>query len=277
MPLQTVTSSANNFVSPFIAVLDASGSATLTQVALAQKVVSIAGIDETFAVSLSDAEAIALLNAFTISGAGADLAVAVTDALVSPLTSAINEARASNMSIAAWLNSKLNEDLVVHILSTLKVSVDVSSSVVVDAASGANNMKTGLAASSDVAESLYLQIPQATLNLYKEATAPFNPTVGALPVKKGDVLNFVFDVAAFTITAAVTSSTSNASNAGPSNANPNNVVDGAPGATDSAPSAPYEFDSQTLEYSNTPYRVCVAITLGAGSGAFTGLKAFSSI
>jgi hypothetical protein len=274
MPLQTVTSSANNFVSPFIAVLDASGSATLTEVALAQKVVSIAGIDQTFAVSLTEAQAIALLNAFTISGAGADLAVAVTDALVSPLTSAIDEARAEDKSIAAWLNSKLTEDLMVHILSTLKVSVDVSSSVVIDAASGATNMKAGLAASSDVAESLYLQIPQTTLNLYKEANAPYNPTTGALPVQKGDVLNFVFDVAAFTITAAVTSSTSNASSAAPNPGNPNSVAGGAPGATDSAPVAPYAFDNQSLSYSNTPYRVCVAITLGAGSGAFTGLKAF---
>jgi len=274
MALQTVTTSAHNFVSPFIAVLDASGSATLTQVALAKKTVSIAGIDETFGVSLTEADATTLLNAFTVSGAGADLAVAVTDALVSPLTSAIQNATADDKSIAAWLNSKLTQDLVVHILSTLKVSVDVSSNVTVDAAAGASSMKAGLSASSDVAESLYLQIPQTTLNLYKEVNSPYNPTTGALPLQKGDVLNFVFDVAAFTITAAVTSSTSNASNAGPSTGNPNSVSGGAPGATDSAPEAPYAFDSQTLEYSNTPYRVCVAITLGAGSGAFTGLKAF---
>ena len=263
----TVATGVSNFVVPFIAALDASGTATLTQVALAKHTVSIGGIDQTFSVTLNDSDAIALLQGFDVSGAGATLSVNAGAGLVTPLTAAINAALSGTNTIPRWLNSQLSDALVVDILSTLKVSVDVSSNVTIDAAGGASNMQAGLV--GDVAEALYLQIPQTTLNMYKSATAPYNPTTSALPLKGGDVLNFVFDVAALSIDAVVTSTTSNASSAGASDNNTQGL--GVPTDTNTTPNAPYEFDSESLSYTAAAKRVCVAVTLGSGGAAFSNL------
>jgi len=264
----TVSTGASSFVVPFIAALDASGTATLTEVALAKHTVTIGGIDQTFSVTLSTGEAETLLNGFTVADAGETLSVNAIAALVAPLTAAINAAVSGSKTIPAWLNSQLSDALVVDILSTLKVSVDVSSNVTIDAAGGATNMQAGL--TGDVAEALYLQIPQSTLNMYKSATAPYYPTTSALPLKAGDVLNFVFDVGALNINAVVTSSTSNASNAGVSSNNTQGL--GGPTGTNTEPDAPYAFDSQSLSYTAAAKRVCVAVTLGAGGAAFDNLK-----
>lgn len=265
----TVSTGDSSFVVPFIAALDASGTATLTQVALAKHTVTIGGIDQTFSVTLSEADATTLLNGFTVADAGETLSVNAGAGLVAPLTAAINSALSGSNTIPAWLNSQLSNALVVDILSTLKVSVEVFSNVTIDAAGGASNMQAGLV--GDVAEALYLQIPQSTLNMYKSSTTPYHPTTSALPLKAGDVLNFVFDVGALNINAVVTSSTRNASNAGVSSNNTQGL--GVPTGTNTTPNAPYEFDSESLSYTAAAKRVCVAVTLGAGGAAFANLKA----
>ena len=281
-------STAGNYVAPYIAVLDASGTANLAELALSQQVVTITGVQQTFVATLSNDDAITLLNSFTVTGGvtnglgdgNTTLAITLDTPIKAVLASAIADAlNGSDKAVPAWLNDQLSARLTAHILSTLGLSVTATSSVTVDAAGAADNMKTGLAADSDILEALYLQIDQDTLSMY-EAGATNSiigraPTTSALPMKKGDSITFVFDTTAFSVDAGITKATSNASDAAPA------ATAGAGGAGASmapgndATVPPYSYEgTSTLTYFEDSYRVAFRVVLGTGSGAFS-LKAWS--
>ena len=286
----TVTSAANNYVAPYIAVLDASGTANLTELALSQQVVTITGVQQTFEATLEETDAITLLNSFTVTGGvkpglgdgTTDLAITLDDTIKPVLASAIADAlNSSNKAVPAWLNEQLSARLTAHILSTLGLSVTATSSVTVDVSGAATNMKNGLAANSNILEALYLQIDQDTLNLY-EAGATNSiigvvPTTSALPMKKGDSITFVFDTTAFSVNAGITKTTSNASEAAPA------ATTGAPGGDpatmapgNDATVPPYSYEgTSALTYFEDSYRVAFRVVLGTGTGAFEGLNDWS--
>jgi len=289
----SVSSSAGNYVAPYIAVLDASGTANLTELALTQQVVTIAGVQQTFEAVLTNTDAVKLLNSFTVTGGVNDglgdgsttLAIALTETtdfqtvLASAIAAAVN-GNETPKAVPAWLNDRLSARLTAHILSTLGLSVTATSSVTVDAAGAAANMKSGLGADSDILEALYLQIDQPTLNIYSAGATDtiigVVPVTSALPMKAGDAITFVFDTTAFSVYAGITKATSNASGAAP--AATTGATGGAPATMtpgDAATVPPYSYDpTSTLTYFEDSYRVAFRVVLGTAGTAFT-LKAWS--
>jgi hypothetical protein len=276
--VSSVTSSANYYVAPYVAALDTSGTAVLSAVQLNQLAVTIANIQRTFKITLTNMQTAAFLNAFTVSKNGANLTVAldetafvaVFDDIIEGALDDAAEAVAAQPAnglkgrlakpaskVADWLSHGLKNTLVDYILRTLKVSAEVSAApVTVNADSAAStDMYDGLAASSDVLEAIYLQISQPTLELYRENNIP---TTNALPLQGGDKMVFVFDTAPLTVTTTVQQSQTNASGA----------TVGAGGEATSAP-IPNKYAQAangTIVMTDT-YRVAFEVTM-FGSGAF---------
>lgn len=245
----TVTSADGYYVAPYIAALDTSGTAVLTAVQLSQLSVAIADIQRTFKVKLTGDQTAAFLNAFTVSKNGAALTVAldkeafkgvfdvVIDTALDEDAPAVPANPAAGLKgrlakppavVKDWLSHGLKNTLVDYILRTLKVSAEVTEApVTVNAGSAASqSMADGIALSSDVLEAIYLQVTQATLELYR---ADNIPTTNALPLKSGDKMTFVFDTAPLNIYTTVSQTQSNASSA---------AVNAAGGQAANAPLAP---------------------------------------
>jgi len=284
IPASVVSDAATNYyVAPFIATLDTSGSAVLTAEQLQAVAVTIANIQRTFKLSLDATQTALLLNAFTVSKSGTALTVelnktafeAVMDTVIAEaadeLSAEITADPANGVkgrlakpagNVAAWLSHGLKNTIVDYILRTLKVSAVVSSApVTVNAASAASkSMSDGLAASSNVLESIYLQVKQETLGLYK---ADNIPTTNALPLKGGDKLVFVFDTAPLTITASVTESQVSSgatSGGGGASVSAAGLVPKAPGTVDPVTGKYTQGPSGTIVMTDT-YRVAFELTM----------------
>lgn len=254
------TTGSKHYVVPFVASMDASGAATFEYVQ--QETVSIAGIKYFFDRTINEVSSINTLNCFTVSGNGpADgFNVTLSDpaAMHSLLMSIINGNAIRGGSntlrqqliadLHAGLQAAIGADALVNTVENLDVNdVDVT----IDSSGGASNMIAGLTdAKCDL---IYTQIPKAALNLYMDASE--NQTTSALPLQKGDVLTFVFDV--------------NVSDVEPVKSQVNT---GETGAANGGGNVSGEYTS-TLHYDLPSVRIAIDLKLSGESGAYTGLKA----
>jgi hypothetical protein len=290
----------DRIVCPFIAQTTMTIDASAAEVALAQQTVTIKGIKRAFDVHLTPEQSYKLLNSFCVSGGMSpyltepssgtvpfnplrdgsnDMVVTLDDPVVfsQVLVSAINNARdGSDNSLNAWLNTKLTETIYATIARTLGVSVNVSSTVTANVEAGVLDLSSGLGENSGAADArcgtLYLQIPQETINLYT-VDGSGQPTTAALPLKKGDTLVFVFDIDSPTSfdVSNVTKSTVNSGSArqtGADNDNDDaNNDHGAPAeVTSSATGVPYEWNSLNVTYTGTVQRVSFAVRMAGTDG-----------
>jgi hypothetical protein len=150
------------------------------------------------------------------------------------------------------------------------VSID-SIAVELDASGGSENMWADLSNNPSEVEDIFVQIPEATLALYTDGSAAGNTdnlTTAALPLKHGDSLTFVFDVAA---ESPVFSYSTNV-------ANINMGADAGIGSgvsinpTNSGAGGDYAA-SLSLSYTAPARRLAFRMYVSPGSGAVTGLKA----
>jgi len=223
--IETVVDSnnGNRLVCPVISSMNMTESATAETSTLEEKKVVISGIDEIFQYTTTASDAAALLNAFDVSGYGDLLTVSMdvngADAFKTLLKRAINfgtieVSDASGHAVGTdtaidFLNDGLKNDLqtlignyfnamnvagAATLVNTVKYKITGFSqqTVVLDASGGAAQMWSDLSNNSDDLLNIYLQIPQATLNSYKDGSD--NPTTAALPLNNNDSLTFVFDV-----------------------------------------------------------------------------------
>ena len=204
-----------------ITTLDASGAATHNYVQ--QDVVSIAGIDYQFDISLNLAQSCTLLNCFDISGNGpndgfkvelaANMGAGVTGeaALANIIADALDaQAGGTWASVAKGGSTAGDTDSTVSMLQKdlWQGLVDVIRSnglintvedvllrnevgVTIQASAAAAACAAELAGSQEHRNILFTQLPNSNFMLYKDLSE--NTTTGALPMKDGDVLTFVFD------------------------------------------------------------------------------------
>lgn len=294
---------ANYYVCPYLAEMEMTPTASATTVALAQETVNIAGIDQKFAHTLSEPNTKKLLEAFFVSGgkqnptnssaqdiaddpSGNSLVVDLSNSthfrevIEAAIAAAVNSA-ATPVGVAAWLNSQLTQVLSAEIVKTLGVNIRVSSSVTVNAPGAALNLSNGLTyGDSDIGkarcETIYLQIKQATLELYADASG--EPSTNALPLAGGDTLVFVFDIAK-PAQVDVTSRGEEVINSAGSLTTINGSVGSGVPNSDAAPtlsaatgSGPYNWDSLTLNFNGPVQRVSFELTMH-GSGKIESLRA----
>lgn len=275
-------------------------SSSVTKVALAEEQVSIPGIDQTFAIHLDLENTQALLNSFKVSGgrdlpvdvnatggysdpSGNTLVVELDDAAAfeGVMTKTINEAiNGSSVLSKDWISSQLTSTLSAVILKTLGVALNVTSEVVLGVSGAASNMSAGLAdATASVGkarcETMYLQIAQATLDKYRDASG--NPSTAALPLASGDKLVFVFDVPAPTNVDVDTqySSVVNSEGALPAGNSNNSGVAGndGPAVVTKNNAPPFAWDSINLKYNGPTQRIAFEIQMdGTDNSAISGLR-----
>jgi len=300
--MSTAETANNYYVCPFLAEMEMAIDAAATTVALAKEKVNIGGIDQMFATQLDAANSAKLLNSFTVSGgkqnpSGIDATGGYTDpsgntlfvelsnvadfkdVIEAAIVAAANSA-ATPLHVADWLNSQLTESLTANILKTLGVNIRVSSSVTVDETVASANLAAGLTAAADLGEArcetMYLQIKQATLDLYRDASG--NPSTAALPLAAGDKLVFVFDVAAPTEYDVTNKSeeviNSDGADTTALETGGSGVVgsDPAPTITKESGAGPYNWDSISVKYNGPVQRVSFEIQMAGASGVLADLK-----
>jgi len=213
MPQPTVSTiqtenAGSRIVARPVADLDASGSAALTTL---QQVSVTVAYDDAYTVTLGEADARKLANAFTLDGSGADFSCTLTskpdfeDVLARNMASAVcNEWTSTNSTITsvgkdlktalydemAGSFKKIFEDALPNILES---DWELTNGVAYEA--GAAAMATAINATE--AEILAQQFPESNYVLYqKGGSGPDkeDPVTKALPVKGGDSLVFVFNV-----------------------------------------------------------------------------------
>ena len=209
-----------------ITILDASGDAHHKYVQ--QDVVSIAGIDYQFDISLNLAQSCALLNCFDVSGNGptdgfkvelaADSGEGVSGqaALAAIIADALNGAAATGTA-GSWAGiakggstagdtdstvTMLQKDLWQGLVDVIRSNGLINTvedvllrnevGVSIKAAEAAAACALELAGSPEHRNILFTQLPNSNFMLYS-VDASENTTTGALPMKDGDVLTFVFD------------------------------------------------------------------------------------
>jgi hypothetical protein len=307
--MSVASNHSNLIVCPYIAQTTMAFASDVANVVLAQQTVTITGIAREFDVQLTEADSYKLLNSFCVSGGMSpypgsknsqppvnplgdgsnNLAVTLDNpvAFSQVLVSAINNARDNaGHSLNAWLKSKLTETIYATIARTLGVKVDVSSTVTANVEAGVLDLSSGLGygtARDARCGTLYLQIPQATINLYT-ADGSGQPTTAALPLKHGDTLVFVFDIDS-PKTINLSNSTQTTVNSGaalPTGADHDNVDadnNHGPAAVvdSSAPNTPYAWNSLTITYVGTVQRVSFAVKLaGTGTDGAFGVSAHAA-
>jgi hypothetical protein len=204
-----------------ITTLDASGDAHHEYVQ--QDKVTITGIDYEFDISLNLTQSCALLNCFDVSGNGpndgfavqlaAEAAAGQTGAVV--LAAIIADAldaqaggswasRAKGGSTAGDMDttvSMLQKDLWQGLVDVIRSDGLINTvedvlrrnevGVSIDAAKAGADCAAELAGSQGHRNILFTQLPNSNFMLYKDLSE--NTTTGALPMKDGDILTFVFD------------------------------------------------------------------------------------
>jgi len=204
-----VESAAATIVARPVAHIDASGEAAL--VTLQEVNVSVA-YDDLYEQALSAADSTKLANAFAVSGNGASFTVSISSA------SDFEDVLARNMALAICTEYNSNKDISgsdagVGVGLNLKDTIyngmlnqfkqvftdslpnllesDWALSNSVGYAAGAADMESKLNAQE--CEILAQQLPESNYVLYMDASE--NTTTTALPLKDGDSIIFVFDVA----------------------------------------------------------------------------------
>ena len=208
-------STDRGLIVPFVADLyvDASGTVgTLQEVA-----VTMTGIDQIFNVTLSAADSVKILNSFEIAdtdnGAEAGVSVGMKNeanfeaGLIAALDGTTVSTSAGGASLYDYLKAESRKDTV-DILSydslanLLEASDLLTYDIAIDASGGASNMYAAMdGGSAAYRQAIFKQIPQANVESY---ITPSNGTIknledlgglAFLPLKKGDKMTFVFDVA----------------------------------------------------------------------------------
>lgn len=223
-PIYTVqTGETAGVVVPFVANLYADASGTVGT--LQQVTVSMSGIDEVFNVTVAEADAVKILNAFTITDISAgykesalaevkvDMKAAGEANFIAGLAAAVadNASRATSLGVSgeslyAWLKRESRKDTVDLLsydsLSNLLEASDLLTyDIAVDASGASSNMYDAMnAGSAAYRKAIFAQIAKANIDAY---AAPSDGSVqnseaatglGFLPLLKGDKLTFVFDV-----------------------------------------------------------------------------------
>jgi hypothetical protein len=275
MSSTSATTAAKRFIAPFVAAMDASGAAAFDYVQ--QETVSIAGIQYEFDRTLLEPGSANLLNCFTVSGngpSGEGFQVTVSDAAalhaiiksvihgngesadaLSSLRSANNKTPTQQFiaDLHAGLTAAIGDDDLINTVENLDVTdVDVT----IDASGGASNMIDGLTDAR--CNLIYTQIPKETLNVYMDASE--NQVTSALPLQKGDVLTFVFDV--------------NLSDVVPVKSYLNTGADATALSDPLSGTAVFEKYTSSLHYDLPSTRIAINVRMTADeSGAIEGLKA----
>jgi hypothetical protein len=289
-----------------VAALDASGEASL--VTLEQVTVSVS-YDDLYSVTLSDADAIKLLNSFTLDGSGTSFACTLDNSadFQEVLTRAMSDAAGvsytnTNASIDVVGNT-LSQNLMAEILATFKSIYedtipnvlqsdwDISNNVAY--AAGAQDMADKLV--PEEAELLAQQLPESNYIEYMDASE--NTTTHALPLKRGDKLVFVFylrEAAVARVDKKTPGSTVEAplaaGVAATAAAPPTNATAGTSGGSTVTPAAsaaaagqsevgtgPYGDSTQTVTYASNTRTVAFELVMSSGTAPFdvgaSGLKA----
>ena len=219
--MSTITTNAatNLFVSPFIAALTATANKTVDFEIIQVETVSIADINETFSVTLSDADAVKILNAFSVADPDlsdgtdatanaevgftntADFRSAVQGALVDSLSDTSVDISgylfgAGVGDVDARLNAEIKSaffrDSFPNILATFSRNALTLS---VDNSGAANNMGEAIAnGSEDVRRYFLTQLPTGRVSAYQlDGSADVVENLSFLPLLKGDKLVMVWN------------------------------------------------------------------------------------
>jgi hypothetical protein len=219
----------SELVVPFVAAMyaDASGQMGVLQ----RQNVTITGIDDVFDVSCTVAQAVGLLNAFSVRdmdqtglyGLSAEIAVGFTDAsnsfsnalaeIVAFADTSANAMDASSTGLHAYLTNETHADLLAALahdaLANMLEASDLTVEIALDASSGGLNMATELAGNGSCPsgnavqyrKAIFAQIPEYTIHQYLKVSDGSNNTgfedvsnINFMPLLTGDVLTFVFDV-----------------------------------------------------------------------------------
>jgi len=289
-----------------VAALDASGQASL--VTLEQVTVSVS-YDDLYRVTLSDADAIKLLNSFTLDGSGTSFACTLDNSadFQEVLTSAMRDAAAVSFTNTNASNNSvgntLSQNLMAEILATFKSIYedtipnvlqsdwDISNNVAY--AAGALDMANKLV--PEEAELLAQQLPESNYIEYMDASE--NTTTHALPLKRGDKLVFVFYLreeavarvdkktpgstveaalaAGVAATAAAPPTAATAGTSGGSTVTP--AVSAAAAGQSEVGAGPYGNSMQAVTYASNTRTVAFELVMSSGSAPFdvgaSGLKA----
>lgn len=279
-----------------VAALDASGQASL--VTLEQVTVSVS-YEDLYRVTLSDADAIKLLNSFTLDGSGTSFACILDNSadFQEVLTRAMSTASGvsftnSNASLDVAGNT-LSKNLMAEILNTFKSIYedtipnvlqsdwDISNNVAY--AAGAADMADKLV--PEEAELLAQQLPESNYSAYMDASE--NTTTHALPLKKGDKLVFVFYLREAAVARVDKKTPGSTVEATPTAVGVANGPSGGSTTTPAAPAAeagesavgtgPYGDSTQAVTYASNTRTVAFELVLSSGGTNFAvgagGLKA----
>jgi hypothetical protein len=286
MPSPAVSDSdAGVYVSPVTASLSTTSSATYHLVVTGATGTTSQELpyDEIFELTISDTDAVAILNQFTVagvqlnhpsSGYNPSSTCASTPAGAAVLKTILETAvsvgsKTPQQYLLDQLNSVINGALTSSQLSYNSVAVasnianfpTIDLAVSIDQTTGAivldtTNASTDVANTALASDTLIDQVPYSTLVLYEDNANGINTS--ALPLKKGDFL--VFGVV--TAPADITLTPTAAKFASGSGAGDDNI--GILGAGFTADHVADKIESRTLAFK---------VQLGSGGGAFTGLKA----
>lgn len=291
----TYTSAAQDYLAPFIASLNADASGTVGVLETQQ--VSITGIDDLFTVSLSNADAAKILNAFKVtdtdgpSGKFANIAVSMDasgeknfhDALAGVLDACGNLVDAASKSLYTWLKGEARADTVTLLsydtLANMLEASDLNTfDIAIDASGGASDLYNKMKAdgAADRRAALFRQIAKSEIESYLvpsngvSASMEKVNTLRFLPLKKSSKLTFVFDCTVGDYSSSPAAPTSGAKVTAASSASVSNAVN----ATGAVPASiitvanngqiagPLSFSTPTRR------RVAVTLVMGSGSGTF---------
>ena len=201
----TTLGAYSKIVAPFISAMDASTNSTeVNAYADRQQTVTITGISHEFSYSITDPEDCQdFLNLFTVSLADAsanntvsfaDVGNAGRDLLKTMMQYATD---ASENDLKTWLESQAGQSIKEYILQTLGWSTsDLSGNVNIGFEAGAQSIVNNLADNAPACATMYMQLPQLTLELYMDVSdnGRLAPSTTALPLLAGDVITFVVDL-----------------------------------------------------------------------------------
>lgn len=288
----SVSTEVGKYVSPILANLSATASKTVNYEVLQSETVTVADISETFRVTISDASAAAILNAFhvyerdasdgTDASANVDVSFSNTaefrEAVQQALIAAVSDAGddisgymfgAGTGDVNARLNTEIKRafmnDNFPNLLATfynnpLELSVDYSGA--------ANNMGTNIADSlnDEPRRYFFTQLPTSNVREYQVDANQTDITneLDFLPLLKGDKLVLVWN-------ATVSLSASKATTE-PAQPTQNSTGSGA-----EAPASASASNRADLNYIGVSYaaldsvhrRIAVEITMGTGGSAWS--------
>jgi hypothetical protein len=308
-PAYSVETGTNGVIVPFIAdmYVDASGTVgTLQQVS-----VVMTGIDEVFDVTVSEADAVKILNAFVITdisaGYAESAAAQVNVAMKSraDFLDGLAAALAGNPTgensaetLYAWLKRESRKDTVDllsydSLVNLLEASDLLTYDVSIDASGASGNMWDAMdGGAAAYRKAIFTQISKANIDAYvtpsdgSEQNSDPASGLGFLPLLKGDKLSFVFDVAvgeyAWDNVAPLSGAKINSvvndaatANADGSFGGAGTVQQGGSSSTSNVAIGPGYAQNNAQLVFTTPStrRVAIVVQMTSGSGAFTKSEA----